>query len=243
MERRPRVRYATLADCHTATGLVVVVDVIRAFTTAAHAFARGAAEIWPVTDVDEAFALRRAHPEVVLMGEVDGVKVDGFDAGNAPSQLDGISFTGRTVVQRTSAGTQGVARSRNAERMLVASFVCASATARAIHRLADAQVTFVVTGVDDRRDGEEDRACAEYLAALVRGDDPDPAPYLRRVWASTAAGRFLDDADPAFDVADLHLATQVDRFDLAMVVSRGRRDVIRAGPSPAPTPATDAGRA
>lgn len=224
---QPRVRYATLVDCHTASDLVVVVDVIRAFTTAAHVFARGAAQIWPVAGIDEAFALRRAHPGVVLMGEDDGIKVDGFDAGNAPSQLDGVDFAGATVVQRTSAGTQGVARSRNADRMLVASFVCAAATARAICGLADTTVTFVVTGADERRDGEEDRACAEYLAALVRGDDPAPEPYLRRVWSSTAARRFLDTSMSAFPVADLELATQVDRFDLAMVVSRGGRDVIR----------------
>lgn len=235
MPQPPRIRYATLADCHMADDLVVVVDVIRAFTTAAHAFARGAVAIWPVAGVDEAFALRRAHPGVVLMGEVDGIKVDGFDVGNAPSQLDGVDLAGATIVQRTSAGTQGVARSRNADQMLVASFVCAAATVRAIRRLVDTTVTFVVTGVDDRRDGEEDRACSEYLAALVRGEEPDPEPYLRRVWASTAARRFLDDAQPEFPVADLELATQVDRFDLAMSVSRDRgRDVIRADkPSPA----------
>lgn len=227
MRDAPRVRYVTLDDCATATDLVVVIDVLRAFTTAAHLFDRGAAQIWPVAGVDEARALRGAHPGVVLAGEEHGMPVAGFDLGNSPSQLDGAAVAGATVVQRTSAGTQGVVGSAAADRMLVASFVCATATVRAIRRLADDQVTFVLTGVDDR-DGEEDRACAEYLAALVGGADPDPEPYLQRVWASSAAQWFLDDARPAFPVADVELACEVDRFDAAMVVTRGARDVIRA---------------
>lgn len=224
----PDVRYATLDDCDGATGLVVVVDVIRAFTTAAHVLDRGAAEIWPVSGIDEAFALRDRHPGVLLMGEEGGIKVTGFDAGNSPSQLDGIEFAGRTVVQRTSAGTQGIVRSVRADRMLAASFVCAAATARAIRRLADDRVTFVITGLDDGRDGEEDLACADYLAALLRGEEPDPAPFLDRVPASTAAGHFTDGDRPDFPVADLDLATDLDRFDFALHVTRSDRSVLRA---------------
>jgi len=223
------VRYATLGDCHEAIGLVVVVDVIRAFTTAAHVFDRGAAEIWPVAGVDEAFALRRAHPEMLVIGEEDGVMVEGFDAGNAPSQLDGVDFAGRTVVQRTSAGTQGIARSTGAEHLLAASFVCADATVRAIRSLAYGRVTFVVTGVDDQRDGDEDRACADYLAALVQDRRPDPAPYLARVPASTAGRGFVDPDCTHKPIADLHLVMELDRFDIALEVDRGGgRDVLRA---------------
>jgi 2-phosphosulfolactate phosphatase len=239
------VRYATLDDCDRATGLVVVIDVIRAFTTAAHVLDRGAAELWPVAGVEEAFALRAAHPGVLLMGEEGGIKVDGFDAGNSPSQLDGVDFTDRIVVQRTSAGTQGIARSVAAEHMLAASFVCAAATVRAIRGLADGRVTFVVTGVDRHRDGDEDVACADYLSALLRGEAPDPAHYLPRVAVSTAgrhftdagrpellgrrsAKRFVEPGSAEFPAADLDLATELDRFDFAMRVTRGERNVLRA---------------
>ena len=37
-----KIHYATLESCHDATGTVVVIDVLRAFTTAAYAFAAGA---------------------------------------------------------------------------------------------------------------------------------------------------------------------------------------------------------
>jgi 2-phosphosulfolactate phosphatase len=132
------------------------------------------------------------------------------------------------VVQRTSAGTQGIARSVAAEHMLAASFVCAAATVRAIRRLADRRVTFVVTGVDRHRDGAEDVACADYLSALLRGEAPDPARYLRRVPASTAGRHFTDEGRPELPAADLVLATELDRFDFAMRVTRGERNVLRA---------------
>lgn len=45
-----------------AGAVVVVVDVIRAFTTAAYAFGSGAAEIYPVANVDEALAFKAANP-------------------------------------------------------------------------------------------------------------------------------------------------------------------------------------
>jgi 2-phosphosulfolactate phosphatase len=53
-----KFHYTNLDTCRTATGLVIVIDVIRAFTNAAFAFSRGATEIIPVSGVDEALELK-----------------------------------------------------------------------------------------------------------------------------------------------------------------------------------------
>lgn len=89
-------------------GPVVVVDVIRAFTTAAYAFGSGAAEIYLVGDVEEALAFKAAHPGSLAMGEHRGLRPDGFDFPNSPSMVRDVDLSGRTIVQRTSAGTRGV---------------------------------------------------------------------------------------------------------------------------------------
>jgi 2-phosphosulfolactate phosphatase len=228
------VQYASLETCDRARGLVVVIDVIRAFTTAAHVLDRGAREIWPVAGIEEAFAIREQHPDVLLIGEQHGVPVNGFDAGNSPSQLDQVDFSGRVVVQRTSAGTQGITRSVHADHLLAASFVCAAATVRAIRALADGRVTFVITGASADRDGEEDRACADFLASLLsrasaaRGR-PRPEPFIDRVLRSDAARLFVPDDQPHFPAIDLDLVTDVDRFDFALrVVEEAGRSVLRA---------------
>ena len=83
---------------------------IRAFTTAAYAFGAGAAEIYLVGDVDAALAFKAAHPGSLAMGEDRGLRPDGFDFPNSPAMVRDADLSGRTLVQRTSAGTRGVGR-------------------------------------------------------------------------------------------------------------------------------------
>jgi len=214
-----RIRRATLETCHTATGTVVAIDVIRAFTTAAFAFAAGARDIVLAGQVEEALALRERFPDALLMGEVNGVQPEGFDLGNSPSALTRLDLTGRRIIQRTSAGTQGVVRSTQAKALLASSFVCAAATAGYLRKQNPASVTFVVTGAGLRTDGDEDAACADYIQARLRGETPDVAPFLRRVRDSTD-GRFFEQVPPPFPMSDLECCLSVDRFDFAMVVEQ-----------------------
>jgi 2-phosphosulfolactate phosphatase len=214
------IRRTTLSTCHGAGGIVVVIDVLRAFTTAAFAFERGATEIVLVATVDEAFALRERFPESLLIGEVGGLPIDGFDLPNSPTAVAGADLDGRRLILRTSSGTQGVVRVRRAERLLGASLANAAATAQYIRRLAPAAVTFVETGIRDTGGGEEDTACADLIAGLVIGTSPALAHVQRRVRESRWAARFADPAQPEFPESDLAHCLEVDRFTSAMLVHR-----------------------
>jgi 2-phosphosulfolactate phosphatase len=211
------ITHVTLDDAAHAGGLVVVVDVLRAFTLAALALGAGARAIRCVATVEEALALRQANPGSLAMGEHHhGRRVPGFDLGNSPTELADADVDGRLLIHRTSAGTQGLVRAAaGAAQLFAASFVCAGATARAVQAAAPEQVTFVSTGVD-HRDGDEDIACAEYIAALLTSPSPvDPATYLARVAAADAAQSFLgDDAD--FPRSDLDHAVRLDAVDFAL---------------------------
>lgn len=216
------IKRATLETCAQADGLVVVIDVIRAFTTACFAFEAGAKEIILASGVDEALALRDRMPGALMMGEVGGLPPEGFDYGNSPSQLIGMNLSGRRMIQRTGAGTQGVVRSTRADRLLAASFCCASATVRYIRGVSPASVTLVITGQRPPQSGEgygdEDAAFADYLEARLNGLEPDAAPYLERVRRSRDAD---EDARrfPGF-AADMICCTDLDRVQFAMVVQR-----------------------
>lgn len=217
--------YVTLADEPRPCEAVVVVDVLRAFTFAALALDGGARELRCVASVEEVLAAKRAGPEVLAVGEVDGRRVAGFDLGNSPTALVDTEVADRVLVQRTSAGTQGLVRwAERAQHAFAAAFVTASAAADAIRDLAPRRVTFVLTGVDER-DGDEDRACAEYIAALVSRPETPADAYRARVATSDAA-QFLrrDDADqPLSDVA---IAMEVDRVDLAVAAQATRDHTI-----------------
>jgi 2-phosphosulfolactate phosphatase len=91
-----------------ATGVVAIIDVFRAFSTAAVVLANGASRITMVSTVEEALALRKNGVGQVCMGEVEGRAPDGFDFGNSPFEVSQVNFGGKAIIQRTSAGTQGI---------------------------------------------------------------------------------------------------------------------------------------
>jgi 2-phosphosulfolactate phosphatase len=220
------ITHVTLDDAARCSGVVVVIDVLRAFTVGALALGAGARAIRCVATVEEALRLREEHPGSLAMGEHHhGRRVPGFDLGNSPTELATADVEGRLLIHRTSAGTQGlVGAAAGAAQLFAASFVCAGATARAVAALTPEGVTFVSTGVD-HRDGDEDLACAEYIAALLTSGDVDPQPYLARVASSDAAQAFLgDDAD--FPASDLDHAVRLDAVDFAL-----RADVDQGRPT------------
>jgi 2-phosphosulfolactate phosphatase len=211
--------YTDLEDCHTARGVVIVIDVLRAFSTAAYAFSRGAKEIILVSTVDEALSFKSAIPYSKAMGEVGGSPPEGFDFGNSPTHISKEDLSGITLIQRTGAGTQGAVRSQNAEVMLASSFVVANATVRYVSTLGVSEVTFVITGKYDTR-GDEDLACAQYLEELFKGNQPHTEPFVRRVLESRDGLQHLDPGQIIFPLSDLDYCTQIDKFDFAMPVTR-----------------------
>lgn len=226
-----RIDIVTPDVCDDLSGAAaVVVDVMRAFTTAAYAFEAGAREIFLVSTVEEARSIRQ-RIGALAMGEVGGEPMADFDLGNSPLELHGLRLDQQALVQRTSAGTQAVVRCAQADPLLATSFVCAEATVRFLADRQPGMVKLVVTGAHSGRDGDEDYACAEYLVARLRGRRPDVRPYLERVRTSDVGRHFADPDDAEHASEDLELALGVDRLPQAMLVTwRGDLAVLRPVP-------------
>src|SRR5687768_7092130 len=143
MLARVEISYCDLEDVRDVEGTVVVIDVLRAYTTAAVALAQGPASYELVGTVEEAFARRDERPGTELVGEVGGYPVEGFDHSNSPVEMAAADVRGVHLVHRSSAGTQGVVLAGSAD-VLCASFVVAGATARALRDRPS--VSFCVTG-------------------------------------------------------------------------------------------------
>lgn len=213
----------------SASDTVVVIDVLRSFTTAAVALAHGARAIYPVEGLAMAITLRERISDPVSVGAVGGGDpAPGFDFGNSPSRLMQADLAGKNVVMSTAAGVRGLQRFRQARQLYAASLVCARATAEAIGATGAREVCFVITGEWVDRDGDEDIACADYIESLLRGENPAPEQYVRRVRASDFGQRFSAGTWPHLPLADLDLAAQADLFGFAMPVRReGEHLVIR----------------
>jgi len=214
-----QVRFVPLGDAEPDDA-VVVIDVLRAFTVQPWLFHRGATRILAVAGERQAIALRDDHlPQALLAGEEGGVQIEGFDLGNSPTQVERADLTGRTIIHRTSAGTQGLARTTGSGLVLAAAFVTAEATARALRAAEPARVTFVITGASQGRDGDEDLAAAELIAARARGHDPDPAPFTARVATSDAGRNFVPGGPAWAEPGDLARSIEVDRFDHTLLAT------------------------
>lgn len=243
-----RIVRSDLARCAELQGAVVVIDVLRSFTTAAYALARGATEVVAVASIDAALALRARDAHALAIGATGGgAPAPGLDLGNSPSLVAGADLRGRRVILYTAGGTRGLVACAGADLLLAAGLVCAAATAALLQRLAPPQVTLVVTGTWSDRDGDEDHACADLIEALLRGDDPPRAPYVARVRESDFGRRFGAGTHPHLPAADLDCCAEADRFGFALQVLRGPDGpVIRGVPAlrewPAPTAARPAAR-
>jgi 2-phosphosulfolactate phosphatase len=213
-------KYLPLSVSQASAGIVVVIDVLRAFSTAAYAFSAGVDKIHPVSTVADAFSMKPRFPEARLMGEVGGLPIEGFDYGNSPASFLGQNLTGVNLIQRTSAGTQGVVSNIHANLLIASCFCCASATARYISIFDPHEVTFIITGSDSEDAGAEDLACAEFITAHIMGVKTEVEDFVNRVKGSSSAQKFLNPRKVDFPGVDLELSLLVDRFDFTMVVDR-----------------------
>ncbi|MFJ1808075.1 MULTISPECIES: 2-phosphosulfolactate phosphatase [unclassified Streptomyces] len=203
------------AGLSEVSSAVVVIDVLRAFTTTAWAFAGGAEQILLAGSLADALALKTRHPDWVSVK--DGPPAPGFDTVNSPGHLRSLDLTGRTLVLKTTNGTAGALAARNAPLVLCAGFTVAAATARAlaVHRVR--RTTFVITGDDGL--AEEDLACAQYIAGLAAGSAPDAELCLRRASRSFRAAEIaegLRHGYPGIHPDDVPLCLEADRFPFAM---------------------------
>ncbi|MFH2112288.1 MAG: 2-phosphosulfolactate phosphatase [Candidatus Bathyarchaeota archaeon] len=214
-------RLSLIEGSRKAAGLAVVIDVFRAFTTAAYVMANGAQCIHPVGTLEEAFRLRELNPGWVLMGERGGKPVPGFDYGNSPHEVRDVDFSDRVVVQSTSAGTQGIVNASGADEILPGSFVMADAIVNYIRKRNPRVVSLVAMGWSGRERSPEDELLAEYIETRLRGDEPDFEAMVDQIRAHPEGAKFFDPTRPEFHEGDFHCAMDLNRFSFCLKVVPG----------------------
>lgn len=215
-------RFLAPAEAHQAEGAVVVVDVLRAFTTAAAAFGAGAQRIVLVGTAEEALDLKRANPGWLAMGEVGGRWADGFDLSNSPVQAAARELTGATIVQRTGAGTQAVIACTSAHRVWCTGLVTASATARAVAASGLGAPDYVLSGVlpAHAMTGDDDLLTAQLVERARLGEPLDARATGAAVAATDEAAHTLALGPEHTPPEDIDFCIDVDRFDFAMEAHR-----------------------
>lgn len=203
-----------------ATGIVVIIDVFRAFTVEAYLMNNGAEKLIPVGDVELAYRYQEKNPDCILLGERHGKKLPGFDYGNSPSQIENVDFSKKTVLHTTSAGTQGIIHATKAKEILTGSLVNAKAIAQYIKEKKENDVSLVCMGLEAKSQTEEDNLCAYYIKSLLEGNPMDYQKEIEKL-KETSGSKFFDPTQQdAFPEKDFYLSTEVDKFPFVLKVEK-----------------------
>ena len=196
-----RVHVAFTPDEAAGAPTGVVIDVIRATSTICQALDAGYDRVWCAAEVEDARALREA--DVTLGGERLGVRIDGFDLGNSPSEY--LEPRTSTLALSTTNGTRAiVTAAERCDRVYIASLLNLAA----------------VTDVA-RSDGDD---VAVFCAGVKGAFALDDAYVAGRVAESLGFER-SDAAEAA-----LRLARSYSGAEQAFRASRSGRDLIEHGP-------------
>lgn len=205
-----------VAGARAARGLVVVIDVFRAFSVAAYAHAKGARNIIPVASIDDARALKARHPDALLIGERHARPLPGFDCGNSPTELERLDLRDRMLIHTTHSGTQGLTNATQADEVITGALVNAGAIVRYIQSRRPDRVTLVRMGHEARERCDEDDLCAELLRQRLQGERPEIADVPARLRRAASAAKFFDPACDWAPERDFELCTRVDAFDFVL---------------------------
>lgn len=162
--------------------VIVVVDVIRATTTAATALSLGR-RVFPARTSDEAFVVASTLKNPLLVGELGGNMPYGFDLTNSPAQIAARDDIERPMVLVSSSGTALLMNSAGSEAVYIACFRNFSAVAK---RLTGNYERVAVLGAGTRGQFRiEDQMCCAWIAEKLiksgfEAETPQTREYIYR---------------------------------------------------------------
>jgi 2-phosphosulfolactate phosphatase len=172
--------FSALARRDLSETVCVVFDVLRATSSMVTALAHGAAGIIPVIEIAEATAWRATHPDVLLAGERQGLRIRAtqsggldFDLGNSPREFTPERVRGKTIVTTTTNGTRALRACQGARKILIGAFLNLEAVARWIERESPSQLILVCSGTFEQTAYEDVLAAGALVARLEPEIDAD----------------------------------------------------------------------
>lgn len=123
-----------LTDAKLRGRIAVVIDVLRASTSICTAIQNGCREIVPVGAPGDAAAMRANldRAKVLLCGERDGHKVEGFDLGNSPSEYAVDVVNDKVLIFASTNGSRAILKCAPAIQTMICGFVNLSLVAETI---------------------------------------------------------------------------------------------------------------
>jgi len=215
---------------------VVVIDVIRATTTAITAVEMGR-ECFPVSSLEAAWRLAARLDDPLMVGELGGEMPDGFHLNNSPAELAMRTDISRPMILLSTTGSKLICEAENSDAAYLACLRNYTSTAL---ELAGRYSKIALIGASSLGEfREEDQICCAWIAeALVKGgyrpQDEKTSEIIER-WRRATLEAFSGSNSVAYlrksgQLKDLEfIITHVDDLDDAYLVQNDRIGAVRAG--------------
>ena len=197
--------------------LTVVIDVLRASSVMVAALQNGAKSITTVRGIQQAKELHRSNDRMLLCGERDCEKIDGFHFGNSPSEYHPGCVQGRELVLTTTNGTAAIDASVAAQLIVVGCFLNLSAV---VGRVAQARNVRLVCAGTNGRITAEDVLFAGAVVTTIRDVSNDPSEFVFndesnlacQAWSASFGGHQPDIDSLARRLSQSHGGRDLDRL-------------------------------
>ncbi len=201
-------------------GTSVVIDVLRATSTATVLMARGASRMFAVdSPADLPGVTGGREAEFLVVSELEEIEHGPNRIDNSPVTAKRIDLAGRTPILVTTNGTRALAAAAPlSDRCLLASFLNLRSVVEQIERSSPELVTLLPAGkFRDATGAIEDDLCAEMLRAVLLGEDPKEQEMFERIRTAEKIQRRL--LRPGFG-DDLTLSLTPNLYDVVPIVDR-----------------------
>ena len=114
-----------IKNVELAGKLVVIIDILRASSTIVTALANGCRGFIPIFSPDKAKkkAQEFEKERILLGGEREGIKIEGFDLGNSPREYKREAVKDKTIIFSTTNGVKTLEMVKGAHRIIIGSFL------------------------------------------------------------------------------------------------------------------------
>ncbi|MEE8251788.1 MAG: 2-phosphosulfolactate phosphatase [Gemmatimonadales bacterium] len=211
---------------------VLVIDILRATTTMVTALANGARAILSAETADEAMRMAQnlKSDDLLLAGERNLERIDGFTLGISPLEMTSEVVAGKQLIMMTTNGSVALAAVGLGNPVLIAAALNFTAVAQAANEAFEdaGEIVIVCAGREGMFALEDAYAAGRFVQSLITGrgrgavalsDGAIAARELvrrygdkwRRAISASAAARTLKLAKLK---ADVDAATESDKYDI-----------------------------
>ena len=219
---------------------VVVIDALRATSTMIVAFENGCSAFIPVSTAKEARELvaLKKDPGLLLGGEREAVRIEGFDLGNSPLDYRPEKVRGKVVVITTTNGTRALLAARKAAKVFIGAFLNLSALSRHLEEVG--RDVIIACAGDEDLFSLEDAVCGGAImdrlekagVPLSKSDSAVAAKVLYEYYesdiygmlAASKWGQYLESIGMG---KDARICAQIDSSKLVPVFREGKILLVR----------------